>query len=386
MSDDRPGGPRWTFTAVPNLLKNNKSGIYYSRPKVGGKVVFRSLKTQRFAVAKARHALLMQEVEAQRARLREEGAGSAGSAAVSVRDFLEVRRERVRGDASIGESTRARKLRACRFLERELPAGVLAGAVHRVRGAELEAWVNRLLLEGTGWRPPGSRERPARPVAGSTVNKALAELRGVFALARERGLLVGDPLKGIGAARVVSRLPALPDAAQWEKLVEALEVIDASQAGGAADLVRGLAYSGMRLGEAVAVTVGDARRALAEGRLMVRGSKTNAAWRWIPVFKPLQQLLQNMLQLRPGALPEERLFKQRSCRGALRRACLAAGCVPLTHHDLRHWFATRVIESGVDVPTLSRWLGHKDGGSLAMRTYSHVRDEHSEREAKKVQF
>jgi hypothetical protein len=29
-------------------------------------------------------------------------------------------------------------------------------------------------------------------------------------------------------------------------------------------------------------------------------------------------------------------------------------------------FATRCIESGVDIPTVSRWLGHKDGGALAM--------------------
>jgi len=36
----------------------------------------------------------------------------------------------------------------------------------------------------------------------------------------------------------------------------------------------------------------------------------------------------------------------------------------VSHHDLRHLFSTRVIESGVDIPTLSRWLGHKDGGAL----------------------
>ena len=40
-------------------------------------------------------------------------------------------------------------------------------------------------------------------------------------------------------------------------------------------------------------------------------------------------------------------------------------------HDLRHFFATTCIESGVDIPTVSRWLGHKDGGALAMRLYGH---------------
>jgi integrase len=58
----------------------------------------------------------------------------------------------------------------------------------------------------------------------------------------------------------------------------------------------------------------------------------------------------------------------------------------ITHHDLRHLFATRCIESGVDVPTVARWLGHRDGGALAMRTYGHLREEHSRAAAAKVTF
>ena len=49
-------------------------------------------------------------------------------------------------------------------------------------------------------------------------------------------------------------------------------------------------------------------------------------------------------------------------------------------------FATRCIESGVDIPTVSRWLGHKDGGALAMKTYGHLRREHSIAQAQRVSF
>jgi integrase len=58
----------------------------------------------------------------------------------------------------------------------------------------------------------------------------------------------------------------------------------------------------------------------------------------------------------------------------------------ITHHDLRHLFATRCIESGVDNPTVSRWIGHCDGGALAMKTYGHLRREHSAAMALKVRF
>jgi integrase len=53
---------------------------------------------------------------------------------------------------------------------------------------------------------------------------------------------------------------------------------------------------------------------------------------------------------------------------------------------MRHLFATSCIESGVDIPTVSRWLGHSDGGNLAMKTYGHLRQEHSDAQAAKVRI
>jgi hypothetical protein len=36
--------------------------------------------------------------------------------------------------------------------------------------------------------------------------------------------------------------------------------------------------------------------------------------------------------------------------------------------------------------SLLRGLGHKDGGALAMKTYGHLRNEHSQAIAQKVKF
>jgi len=43
----------------------------------------------------------------------------------------------------------------------------------------------------------------------------------------------------------------------------------------------------------------------------------------------------------------------------------------ITHHDLRHLFATRCIEAGVTFRPGIALAGHKDGGALAMRVYGH---------------
>lgn len=68
------------------------------------------------------------------------------------------------------------------------------------------------------------------------------------------------------------------------------------------------------------------------------------------------------------------------------RAARLTGANRITHRDLRHLFATRCIENGVDIPIVSRWLGHQDGGALCMITCGHLRDKHSTNEAKKVVF
>jgi len=46
--------------------------------------------------------------------------------------------------------------------------------------------------------------------------------------------------------------------------------------------------------------------------------------------------------------------------------------VRLGFHDLRRYFSTRVLKLGADLQTVSRWIGHKDGGALLLKTYVSV--------------
>ena len=71
---------------------------------------------------------------------------------------------------------------------------------------------------------------------------------------------------------------------------------------------------------------------------------------------------------------------------AIKLAFKDMGRKSLTLHDFRHLFATRCIESGVDIQTVSRWLGHEDGGTLAMKTYVHLLNSHSKKMAEIVEI
>ena len=99
----------------------------------------------------------------------------------------------------------------------------------------------------------------------------------------------------------------------------------------------------------------------------------------------MRQLLAKMHSERQPK-PEDTICRVFVCKKPLVRACKRVGCAPLTHHSLRHLFATFCIEAGIDIPSVSKWLGHSDGGALAMRVYGHLRREHSQLMASRVTF
>ena len=103
----------------------------------------------------------------------------------------------------------------------------------------------------------------------------------------------------------------------------------------------------------------------------------------IPELEQMLNGLRSELPSEPATASVMRVFE---CQNSMTHAAAKIGMKRITHHDLRHLFATICIESGVDVPTVSRWLGDKDGGALCMKTYGHLRQDHSLAQAQRVSF
>jgi integrase len=97
-------------------------------------------------------------------------------------------------------------------------------------------------------------------------------------------------------------------------------------------------------------------------------------------------MLKELRAERPNEAASASVMGVFECQNSMTNAAEKVGMKRITHHDLRHLFATICIESGVDIPTVSRWLGHKDGGALCMKTYGHLRQEHSQAQALRVSF
>jgi integrase len=222
--------------------------------------------------------------------------------------------------------------------------------------------------------------RRFRKVASSTrYNNTLAGLGHVFDVAVEAGIIYGNPGAKLERVPVRQKQHTLPSRDAFLRLVDAVESAGAWCSRDCADLLRGLAFTGCRQGEATQIEWRDVD--LEAGEIIVRGDAETETKNWtvrrVPMIPDARVLFQRMREERASESLTEKVFRVREAQRAIDRAARKVGIERIVHHDLRHLFATICVESGVDIPTVSRWLGHKDGGALAMKTYSHLRREHS---------
>jgi site-specific recombinase XerD len=68
-------------------------------------------------------------------------------------------------------------------------------------------------------------------------------------------------------------------------------------------------------------------------------------------------------------------IEPRTLQDTFQRLLLEAGIEDANFHSLRHTYATRAVEKGMDIKTLSELLGHADV-STTMNRYAHSLDKH----------
>ena len=343
-----------------NLYRLESSGGYYALVKRGDKQFRRSLKTKDRKLAERRLAELRSQVG---------GLVISGESRLS---FDEV--------AKRWMAVTAHTLKASSALRRELCIRSLspffAGiSIRNIQRQHCERWLT---------------ER-GQHLAPMTMNRELELMRSVFGYAVKLGLILKSPAEDLERRRVVQAQITIPTREQYKQLIAAIRQSDGradSQAKSkpGADLVELLAYSGCRLTEGTSIRWRDVD--FEKNTLRVTGGELgtkNHEERVIPMTEALRSLL---LRLRDECevKPEDFVSQIDSAKKCLQTACKRLNFLQFTHHDFRHFFATTCIESGVDIPTVSRWLGHKDGGALVMRIYGHLRSAHSEAAAARVKF
>lgn len=150
-------------------------------------------------------------------------------------------------------------------------------------------------------------------------------------------------------------------------------------------------YSGLRIGELIALQWSDID--FAKGTLTVSKSchdgkngliidepKTATSRRTIPLPKQLMPLVKMLKKRSDSDFVVSSHGKPVSVRSYQRSFELLLKKLDIPHrgfHSLRHTFATRAIECGMDVKTLSEILGHKNP-TVTLNRYAHSLVEHKQ--------
>lgn len=165
-------------------------------------------------------------------------------------------------------------------------------------------------------------------------------------------------------------------------------------------------YSGLRIGELCALKWGDihlgngiisikriiirirdlAPDALTKTKVIVDMPKTECSSRDIPLPDFIVEYLSKLRQEKEFYLltGTEKYMEPRSCLNNYKQVLSKAGLEDFDFHTLRHTFATRCVESGFDVKSLSEILGHANV-STTMQCYVHPSMDLKKREMNKLE-
>jgi integrase len=358
--------PLWESTTVQNLVRYRPSGTYFGRFRAGGKVIRQSLGTTVFSVARQRLPDKIREY-----RSRHETVKAFARGRMIVGDVVEAYLRKVRASVSLKPRSKDYRQMMIDFIRRSWPS-LLGTDVRRVTERDCEDWLVRY----------------QQHYSPSVVNNSIGTLRAIFDEAIRTGARFNNPAAALSRMKVRQKRLELPSREEFLKFVEEIRSAGARQSKDCANLVCFLAYSGLRIGEAKHVTWADAN--FERHQLHVRGdpetATKNGETRYVPMIPELAHVLIEMRADRPNEPATAAVMRVFECQNSMTHAAAKIGMKRITHHDLRHLFATICIESGVDIPTVSRWLGHKDGGALCMKTYGHLRQDHSFAQAQRVSF
>jgi integrase len=228
--------------------------------------------------------------------------------------------------------------------------------------------------------PPDVRDYIATLTGGKltarTARRYFAPVRALFGQAFDDGHITRNPAAG---ARVFVRgeRTQRPRTLAPEEIVRLLaEVPDDHR-----ELVSFMAYTGVRISEALAATWADIGQEDGAPALLIPDSKTDAGVRAVPLSPGLNRML---LRRRAGArwaTDADPIFPNsigtpidaHNWRRTVWAPTVKRAGVKATPHTLRHSLASLLFERGHTAAQVAAWLGHQDP-SFTLRTYIHARD------------
>jgi Site-specific recombinase XerD len=236
-------------------------------------------------------------------------------------------------------------------------------------------------------------QRKLEPVSERTANLDIIVLRNVLNAAIDDGYL-----RDLPRIKLLKEAPApkrrLLTATEFDSLIKSAMTHCKSNGPQLADYLFFLAFSGVREQEALRIKWTDVDFDHDRITIGVDGLTKNWESRTVEFNPKLRAHLMEMKRNRapdcswlfPSPRRGPRDEHARSFRESLKLARKAADLDWVGFHDLRHYFCSMCVMTGIDFMTIAAWLGHKDGGILVGKVYGRLLDEHRQKAAKRLSF
>ena len=214
----------------------------------------------------------------------------------------------------------------------------------------------------------------------ATINRRLAALRAYVAWALKQGFIEYDPL---GAVQSVEEQPVAPKwlnkQEQYRVLREGEKTLHAAHTAAAKRqairdqaIVVVLLNTGLRVGELIALELGDVKLSERKGEVRVRSGKGTKA-RTVPLNQPAREALRHWLEAREETDSDRVFVGKRGAltQNAVQRQLAEIGRrakVDLTPHMLRHTFAKNLVNAKVSLEKVAALLGHSNLNTTRLYT------------------
>jgi integrase len=223
-----------------------------------------------------------------------------------------------------------------------------------------------------------------------SVDLELTILGNVFNLAMRRGLLKSNPLQGRGRYSVAEDVRHCRETAPTPEGLRQIEYwLRERNEEGAADVVCFLAYSGLRIGEALPL---DWEAIDWADKVIHVQREKRGCMPWVPILPEMEVLLRAMQKrtnsplLFPSPFEAESPRDDSAIRHRLGAACKALGLGHVTPHGLRSYFVTQARQSGLSDAEIAMLIGDKTGPAIIALTYGDVRPDHLLKQAQRIRL
>ena len=222
------------------------------------------------------------------------------------------------------------------------------------------------------------------------VDLELTVLGNALNLAVRRGVLKANPLAGRGRYTCASEVRHCREVAPTPDGLARIESwLRGRNEHGSADAVCFMAYSGLRIGEALAMEWESVD--WPERILHVKREKKGIT-PWVPILNEMEALLRGMQKratsyfLFPSPFEPERTMDASALRRRIKAACEALDLGHVTPHGLRSYFVTQCRQSGLTDAEIAMLIGDKTGPALIAQVYGDLRPDHLLKQAQRIRL